>query len=94
MRRPGTYTSEVISRACSSWQPQLQRPLPAQLPQQYQLSSRSHEMLLNGQAQREQLPLGADAFTAVDIGHRRRFLNPQRLAEPQPIMQRMRVPVR
>lgn len=77
MRRPGTWTSELSSRACSAWQPQLHWSLPAHPPQQNQRPSRSHETLLKAHSQREQLPAGALSFTAVDIGHRRPFLNPR-----------------
>lgn len=78
MRRPGTYTSELSSRACSGWQPQKQRSLPAQGPQQYQRPSLSHDTLESGQPQREQVPEGAlpVEFTDSGIGYRRRFLNP------------------
>ena len=36
MRRAGTYSSLLVSRDCSSLQPQVQRSLPLQPPQQYQ----------------------------------------------------------
>ena len=72
--------SELSSWVFSGWQPQLHRLLPAQLPQQNQAPSRSHDTLLSAHLQREQLPFGIASGiaspTARGIGHRGRFLNP------------------
>ena len=40
MRRVGTKASLLCGRSRWGWQPQLQRSLPAQAPQQYQIPFR------------------------------------------------------